>query len=190
MGWLDKVPRTEGGGLWIGGYAALHSQQPLFQQAKITHVISVLDYEIYEADYLQLYTRLHIPLDDDPNENILQHLHKTTEFTEEALRNGGAVFVHCAMGKSRSATVCCAYLMWKYNLTPDGALEQVREGRGVADPNPGFMEQLDVYYRMLHAENQVAATGIYNAFLNERDTMRDWYTFRPYRRQADPGSKL
>ena len=186
MGWLDRIPRTEGGGLWIGGYAALYSQQPLFQQSKITHVISILDYEIYEAEYLKLYTRLHIPLDDDPNENILQHLQKTTEFIDKALSNGGAVFVHCAMGKSRSATLCIAYLMRKYNLTPDEALEQVREGRGVADPNPGFMEQLDVYYRMLRAEDEVTATAIYNKWLNERDTMRDWYS---YRREA-ASSKL
>ncbi|KAF2209194.1 hypothetical protein CERZMDRAFT_114129 [Cercospora zeae-maydis SCOH1-5] len=189
MGWLDKVPRTEGGGLWIGGYAALYSQQPLFQQSKITHVISVLDYELYEAEYLNAYQRMHVKLDDDPNEDLLKHLPKTTAFIEEALSKGGAVFVHCAMGKSRSATVVIAYLMWKYNLTPDEALAQLREGRGVCEPNPGFMEQLDVYQRMLQAGNSPTAKKIYDTWVNERDLYRDWYAFRSYRRQA-PAPKL
>jgi dual specificity phosphatase 12 len=53
--------------------------------------------------------------------------------------------VHCAMGKSRSATLVCAYLIWKDGLSPAAALEQVCEGRPVCDPNPGFKEQLEVW---------------------------------------------
>lgn len=79
----------------------------------------------------------------------------------------GAVFVHCAMGKSRSVTAVLAYLLWKYphryGLTPStvarpdegaaqeavqAALDWVRKTRSIAEPNPGFMKQLAIWVRM------------------------------------------
>lgn len=52
------------------------------------------------------------------------------------------------MGKSRSATCVLAYLMHKFRLPLDEALEQLRRGRGVCDPNDGFKEQLRLYHEM------------------------------------------
>jgi len=78
----------------------------------------------------------------------------------------GAVFVHCAMGKSRSVTAVIAYLLWKYPhrfgtaeaknpdrqsaaaLAVSRALKLVRESRGIAEPNPGFMSQLELWWEM------------------------------------------
>ncbi|KKY32637.1 putative tyrosine-protein phosphatase yvh1 [Diaporthe ampelina] len=83
----------------------------------------------------------------------------------------GAVFVHCAMGKSRSVTAVLAYLLWKYphryGLTPSmldqhqrapdagtarkavqAALDWVRRTREIAEPNPGFMQQLEMWVMM------------------------------------------
>lgn len=64
----------------------------------------------------------------------------------------GAVFVHCAMGVSRSATVVCAYLMWKFGKDRDTALEWLREGRERCFPNFGFWEQLKIYESVLKCE--------------------------------------
>lgn len=85
----------------------------------------------------------------------------------------GAVFVHCAMGKSRSVTAVLAYLLWKYphryGLTPSmlalhsggggpdaetarkavqASLDWVRKTREIAEPNPGFMKQLEMWVMM------------------------------------------
>ena len=137
MGWVDKIPRA--GKLFIGGLHALYQKPDLFEKAGISYILSVLDFDIYEAGAFKEYKHLHIKLDDDPNENLLQHFNECVEFVQQGLDSGGGVFVHCAMGKSRSATVCCAYLMQKYDISPEKGLSQVCEGRPVAGPNPGFM---------------------------------------------------
>ncbi|EMC97963.1 hypothetical protein BAUCODRAFT_120879 [Baudoinia panamericana UAMH 10762] len=165
MGWVDHVPRA--GNIYIGGLHALYQKPDLFERAKITHILSVLDFDIYEAGHFKEYTHLMIRIDDDPNQNLLQHFEQTNAFIESALSSGGAVFVHCAMGKSRSATVVCAYLMSKYNLTPGKALEQVCEGRPVCSPNPGFMSQLEVYSRMLKAGSREESAAIYREWLRD-----------------------
>lgn len=73
----------------------------MFKDAGITHILSVLDFDIYEAGAFKQYKHLHIRIDDDPNENLLQHFQESNRFIEQALDDDGGVFVHCAMGKSR-----------------------------------------------------------------------------------------
>jgi len=54
------------------------------------------------------------------------------------------------MGKSRSATICLAYLLHQQPgmLTPQSALTLLRECRPLCEPNDGFMEQLVLYHEM------------------------------------------
>src|SRR5450432_2686987 len=60
------------------------------------------------------------------------------------------------MGKSRSVTVCIAYLLPTRPTTcPDvaTALSLIRETRPMAEPNPGFMAQLELYQAMGYPED-------------------------------------
>lgn len=174
MGWVDAIPRA--GKLYIGGLHALYQKPDLFEKAGITHIVSVLDFDIYEAGAFEQYRHLMLRVDDDPNEQLLNRFAETNAFIDAALKDGGAVFVHCAMGKSRSATVVCAYLMWKDGVSPEEALKQVCEGRPVCSPNPGFMEQLAVYSRMLKMNDESKASEVYQDWLKRRFT-GDWWTW-------------
>lgn len=171
MGWIDRIPRA--GALYIGGLYALY-QPNIVKKAGVTHVLSVIDFDFYElkdsSDYLksQNYTHFVIPVEDDPNEDLLQHFERMSVFIDEALQGGGGVFVHCAMGKSRSAAAVVAYLMYKFGFGRDAALSQVCEGRPVCSPNPGFMEQLAVYERMLLKENHGKQQQLYDDWLKDR----------------------
>lgn len=90
--------------------------------------------------------------------------------------------MHCAMGKSRSATIVCAYLMWRHRMSPEDALARLNEGRPVCDPNAGFWEQLEVYDHMLKANDDTDRQRVYNNWHGGRGTT-DWYTV-DRRRQA------
>jgi dual specificity phosphatase 12 len=109
----------------------------------------------------------------------------------------GAVFVHCAMGKSRSVTAVLAYLLWKYphryclmpsvldpqqRSGPDAdtarkavqaALDWVRRTREIAEPNPGFMQQLEMWVMMkmpmAGGDAAVENHPIYKRWLWERE---------------------
>ncbi|KAJ4407808.1 tyrosine protein phosphatase yvh1 [Gnomoniopsis sp. IMI 355080] len=103
----------------------------------------------------------------------------------------GVVFVHCAMGKSRSVTAVVAYLLWKYpqryGLTPSNsvrpdqetaqaavqaALDWVRKTRSIAEPNPGFMKQLEMWVMMgrpADTDDAVEHNGTYQRWLWERE---------------------
>lgn len=52
------------------------------------------------------------------------------------------------MGKSRSATCACAYLMQRYGISPAEALGRIRESRPLCEPNEGFWKQLELYWEM------------------------------------------
>lgn len=161
---LDQIPAA--GKLYIGGLRALDAPHRL-EQAAITHILSVLEFDYCDSGDFSKYKRLLIQADDIPRENLLQHFERTNSFIENGLREDGAVIVHCAMGVSRSATVACAYLMNKLSLSPEEALEMVRQGRPLCNPNEGFLEQLKVYHRMLTASPETEASKIYQDWLSK-----------------------
>lgn len=164
---FDQVPHA--GKLYIGGVAAFYRDPDPLEQAGITHILSILDFSINDAPQLKSCKHLHIQVDDDPDEDLLKHFPKTTTFIDDALQQGGGgVFVHCAMGVSRSATIVCAYLIWKFGLHVIGALEKVREGRKRANPNPGFMGQLREWEGMCR-EKRGWDEKIYERWKRERD---------------------
>jgi dual specificity phosphatase 12 len=119
MGWLNLVPRA--GYFYIGGLYALY-QTDLIKTAGIMYVLSVIDYDALLQENFPHLKHFHIHAEDHPNENLLQCFGGVVRWIDQALKRvdedsmpaeGGkgrkaGVFVHCAMGKSRSATLVSA----------------------------------------------------------------------------------
>ena len=110
----------------------------------ITHVICVVlaidPIFPMEFEYLNIQAR------DIAEENLYQYFDECYDFIEDAISKNGKVLIHCAYGKSRSASIVIAYLIKKLGITYDQAYQMVYEQRPIIDPNPGFVEQLVQYY--------------------------------------------
>ncbi|KAL4819113.1 protein-tyrosine phosphatase-like protein [Aspergillus spinulosporus] len=162
---MNKVP---GHKIYIGSIFALRNKSAM-SNAEITHILSVIRLQPRD-DIFAGYHHHRIEVDDLDDENLLEHFPSAIKFIQSGLDAGGGVLVHCAMGKSRSATVCIAYLLhWQRNaLTPQSALALLRESRPLCEPNPGFMEQLNVYHQM-GCPDDVTSHPLYSRWLYRRE---------------------
>ncbi|XP_060884479.1 dual specificity protein phosphatase 13A-like isoform X1 [Labrus mixtus] len=92
-----------------------------------------------------------VPADDSPSFDLSRYFFPAAEYIQSALDTAGArVFVHCAVGVSRSASLVLAYLMIHHHYSLLEAIHKVKERRWIF-PNTGFLKQLralDVKLRM------------------------------------------
>ncbi|KAK6526953.1 tyrosine protein phosphatase yvh1 [Arthrobotrys megalospora] len=143
-GGMDRIADTQ---LYISGMFALRRTDQL-EAANITHVVSVLrgrlDKTLIEQ-FASAGRHLHIEVDDDDDENLIEHFQASNDFIDKAIQGGGSVLVHCAMGISRSATICTAYLIYKRQIPAEIAMEIVKQSRPIICPNLAFRKQLEIY---------------------------------------------
>lgn len=81
---------------------------------------------------------LRVPIKDRIGVNISDYFEETYNFIESGLKRGG-VLVHCGHGISRAPTIVASYLMKRYNIGYDKALDTIRFTRHGIDPNLFFM---------------------------------------------------
>ncbi|XP_016295730.1 dual specificity phosphatase 28-like isoform X2 [Sinocyclocheilus anshuiensis] len=85
---------------------------------------------------------LRVPVYDDPQEDLYKYFDRCADAIASEAERGGTV-VYCKNGRSRSATVCVAYLMKHQGLTLTDAFQVVKSARSVVAPNPGFWTPLE-----------------------------------------------
>ncbi|XP_008942728.1 PREDICTED: dual specificity protein phosphatase 15-like, partial [Merops nubicus] len=125
-------------GLYLGNFIDAKDLEQLSRN-KITHIVSIHE---SPQPLLQDITYLRIPLPDTPEANIKRHFKECISFIHQCRLHGGNCLVHCLAGISRSTTVVVAYVMAVTELSFQEVLEAVRAVRPVANPNPGFRQQL------------------------------------------------
>jgi atypical dual specificity phosphatase len=131
----------------------------------ITHILSTLSDKVKVPSGSVMkrkidITHKQIHIDDLPFAELIGFFPETTSFISEALapssldaEKDNKVLVHCHEGISRSTSVVSAYLMQKYGMSPQEALAYVKSKRRVADPNLGFVQQLNEYRDQLAASS-------------------------------------
>lgn len=172
---VDCTPAKIMDGLFIGSIGCAYSPEILVGNG-ITHILCVAGSP--KLKFPDMFTYRRISLVDDPIEidrwnlvnvvipecieflkNVL-HLNEncivskdTTRSSEIMGRSDSTVLVHCYLGVSRAAFVCCAYLMYRHQaqkMTVFEALDIIRTVRPMVQPNTSFMLALRDYYQVLH----------------------------------------
>ncbi|KAG8445437.1 hypothetical protein GDO86_010278, partial [Hymenochirus boettgeri] len=92
---------------------------------------------------------LRIPVLDDPLEKLSDYFDQCADLIDSTVTGGGKCLVYCKHGRSRSATICIAYLMKYQDLSLQDAFQMVKAARPVIDPNEGFWTQLERYEEFL-----------------------------------------
>lgn len=146
----DKLSKYErdctrvGENLFVGGEVVAKSRE-ILETCHISHVVNCVGvlYPAYFEDELKYQT---LYLQDSPKEDLLAVLYDVFDFIEDA-RNGGNVFVHCSQGVSRSTSLVIAYRMWREKRQYEDVFAEVKQMRGVANPNIGFICQLIQWWK-------------------------------------------
>lgn len=154
------------GGIYVGSYQPIVDHFPLRTEHNISHILSVMKFEVI-PEYLvrKSYVLKNISIDDDSTTDILQYINESNRFIDSCLFPGepeydprkvsfkkkpqqGAIYIHCHAGVSRSVAFTVAYLMYRYGLDLKSALYAVKRKRAVSQPNENFLEQLRIFEAM------------------------------------------
>jgi serine/threonine/tyrosine-interacting protein len=133
-------------GLFLGPYSCSKDLE-LLQQNAITHIVSIRDSsekKILRPRFPEHFQYFEIEVSDSPNERLIPHFPQAKAFIDNALYNGGRVFVHCNGGISRSPAFVVAYVMETVKMDYQQAYSYVQNRRFCMNPNEGFKVQLKV----------------------------------------------
>ncbi|EGG20464.1 putative protein tyrosine phosphatase [Cavenderia fasciculata] len=129
--------------LYIGSQDAAHNKNELTKKS-ITHILNVgygID-NIFQKDI----TYLSINILDNVDVDITKEFPRAFQFIEQSFDNGAtALLVHCNAGISRSSTILVGFLMNKFKIPMQRALDVVKEARPSIKPNFGFIKSLLEY---------------------------------------------
>lgn len=128
--------------IYLGGVGAARDLARL-QALGITHVLNASPIvPCFHRKYLHYRN---IDVFDDEEDDIMQYFVSSSSYISKSIRKGGAVLVHCFAGQSRSSALVMAHLIRTQGVTVEAALQCLRVVRPCAQPNAGFMRQLQQF---------------------------------------------
>ncbi|OHT13789.1 Dual specificity phosphatase, catalytic domain containing protein [Tritrichomonas foetus] len=141
-------------GLFIGGEAAARNKS-LLQRLGITHIVNLNSGDSLVDEYDD-YTYCSILLNDSVFEDLTPEFWNAINFIDNAIRQNGAVLVHCRRGISRSAALVVAYLMDCRGMKLEAAMSFLKKQRPIVNINQGFVEQLQSHEEQKLKETRVS----------------------------------
>ena len=149
------IDEIEEGKLWLGSYDP--DNVKVLKEKGIKKILTLIDGDPSKFSYKEHgFNQKIINIMDYDTENIIQYFGECINF----IKGEDKVFVHCAAGESRSATIVIAYLMWNKKMTLDKAYNFVKQKRYRIYPNFGFRQQLQMFEKLLF-ENAFNISNIY-----------------------------
>ena len=94
--------------IYIGNYST-STNYNLLKDLGITHIVSVIP--SFNPPFLDKFKYIHIQAYDDESQDIKHYFEISNEFISKCLNEGGKVLIHCMVGRSRSVSICMAFLI-------------------------------------------------------------------------------
>lgn len=116
----------------------------------ITHILNVMESVKYSAD--TSVERLHLPVSDFGDTQLVDLIDKVSAFIDSALAKGGKVLLHCGRGQNRSPSVATAYLMRSQGMRLKDAFNLVRTKRPQFAPHESYLRQLQEMEMQIYGE--------------------------------------
>ncbi|KPA86575.1 putative protein phosphatase [Leptomonas pyrrhocoris] len=159
---LPPVTTLMEGMLYIGGFPDAETV-PLLQSIGVHHIINCCAQDVVTCPAVSGAFHVHNLQAFDVEDYLILH-HDYDIFAallSDLLARGERVFVHCIAGVNRSATLCAAYLMDRFALSPVEAVRVFRgNGRMRLLDNKGFRHQLVDHY-LQSVEPRMAEPGLH-----------------------------
>jgi len=138
-------------GVFLGSISASYNLN-ILKELGITHVVSVI--AGYEPPFPSDFKYLVINALDNENNDLSNIFDESNTFIDQCLEDGGKVLIHCAAGRSRSASILIAYLMNTFGMNFFHSLRALQNKRKIVEPNPEFKKQLQNYYSIKYPFNE------------------------------------
>lgn len=102
--------------------------------------------DIYDSSI----NHLSLNLIDNETQNIIHYFDISNHFIDNIIQKKQKILIHCIAGRSRSATLLIAYLIYKYKYSVNDAIKLLKEKRNIVEPNQNFINQLHTYYNNIY----------------------------------------
>ena len=133
----------------------------ILNQNNITTIIS-LNNQSFE--YPLTMTHYRFDTEDNPNFNMKEYY----DIIYNIIIKSNNVLVHCDAGVSRTGSIIIYYLMSKYNISYDEALEYALSKRPSISPNNGFELGLRLLnYNKSETNTKIKPSGIHFVYFNQ-----------------------
>lgn len=149
-------------GLLLGPFQTSKSL-PRLQELGITHIVCIRD--VKEAFSVRprfegQFEYLVLDVEDNEEQNLIRLFPKAKAFIDNAISNGGRVLVHCNGGISLSPSFVIMYVMERFQLVWDEALQMVQNRRYCISPNNGFITQIKEYESIYRAQKAMQSAPV------------------------------
>lgn len=127
--------------IYLGnGYNA--SNYKIIEEKNIKTIINVTKEIDNYFEYTNEFNYIKIPINDTNTSSLFNHFDTLLKYINKHQQNDGNILIHCFAGRSRSATIVTLYLMHKYNMSLDNAIEYIKKKRNIININVTFYKEL------------------------------------------------
>jgi hypothetical protein len=130
-------------GLYLGDYETAKNDL-ILDSLGIRRIFSV-GYDLACVHELK-YEYFTVGIEDDKNEDIYVFFEDAYKIIKKALADNAPMFVHCMVGRSRSASIVISFCIRRYKWTFVDAYNFTMKNRSVICPNRGFEKQYIEYF--------------------------------------------